>query len=237
MSLPPLVKDRLINRDKLDIGLKKSNEYRVREYIKNYLNDLEEIIWILNTLPGKQFKKLFKDEDVFQLLEIAERALVNLDFMPIQRNDEGKLIAVKRLPADPIEGGSPRTFSIEREATDLDKDRHSALQKHIARLERFVRPLQYAIHNDLDRAYLKDIIKMAKREGYEPATLPTERDRFIPRLTPEQYHFRDIQSTLTGIGFRNIEYQSDIEILKEALHSDEGKALIKKFKSMQEPPK
>ena len=233
MSLPQLAKDRIIKRDLLDIGVKKSNEYRVREYIKDYLKDLEEIIWVLDTLPDKQFKKLFKDEDVYRLLEIVERALVNLDFTPIQRNEEGKLIAVKHLLTTHVDGGTGRTFSISREATDLDKDRFSNLQKHIARLEKFVQPLPHAIYNELDKIYLKDLVIKAKKEGYEPVTVH-ERDRFIPRLTPEQYRFREVQSTLIGLGFRHIEYQSDIETLREALHSAEGKALIEKFKSMQE---
>lgn len=237
MSLPQLVKDRLIKRDLLDIGVKKSNEYRIREYIKDYLKDLEEIIWVLDTLPDKQFKKLFRDEDVYRLLEIVERALVNLGFMPIQRNEEGKLIAVKHLSTDHIDGGAGRTFSISREATELDKDRFSNLQKHIARLEKFVQPLQHAIYNDLDKIYLKDLVIKAKKEGYESATVH-EKDRFIPRLTPEQYRFQKLQGTLKMIGFRHIEYQSDVEILKEAMRTEEGKALLQKFKSMQpeEPP-
>ncbi len=236
MSLPALVKDRLIRRDSIDTGLKKSNEYRVREYIKNYLKDLEEIIWILDTLPDKQFKKLFKDEDVYRLLEITERAIVNLDFVPIQRNAEGKLIAAKTLNANSTDvrtGNQSRPFSVIRDATELDKDRHSTLQKHISRLEKFVRSFHHAIFNDLDRIYLKDLIIKAKKEGYEPVTLP-ERDRFIPRLTPEQYHFQELQGTLMGLGFRHIEYQSDIEILKEAMRTEEGKTLLKKFRSLQE---
>lgn len=233
MSLPQLVKDRLIKRDLLDGGVKKSNEYRVREYLKNYLKDLEEIIWVMDTLPDKQFKKLFKDEDVYRLMEIAERALVNLDFMPIQRSEDGKLIAIKSLEADPLEGGSPRTFSIEREAIDTDKTRHSALEKHIARLERFVRPLHGAIHNDLDSAYLKDLIRMAKKEGYVPIALP-EQDRYLPRLTPAQQRFERVRGVLSGFGIWGIEYPSDLQTLKEAMRSAEGKALIKKFESMRD---
>lgn len=231
--MPQLVKDRLIKRDLLDIGVKKSNEYRVREYLKDYLKDLEEIIWVLDTLPDKQFKKLFKDEDVYRLLEIAERALVNLDFMPIQRNEDGKLIAIKSLIADSSEGGLPHTYSIEREATDTDKNRHSALEKHIVRLEKFVRPLHAAIYNDLDRAYLKDLIKTAKKDGYAPIALP-EQDRFLPRLTPTQQQFERRRAVLSGFGIWGIEYPSDLETFKEAMRSTEGKALIKKFESMRD---
>jgi len=231
--LPQLVKDRLIKRDLLDIGVKKSNEYRVREYIKDYLKDLEEIIWVLDTLPDKQFKKVFKDEDVYRLLEIAERALVNLDFMPIRRNDDGKLIAIKGLVVDSAEGGLPRAFSIEREATDVDKNRYSTLQKHIARLEKFVKPLLGAIYNDLDQSYLKDLIKTAKKEGYVP-TMLDEQNRYLPRLTPGQQRFERTRGVLFGFGIRGIKYPGDLETFKEAMRSAEGKALIKKFESMRD---
>lgn len=231
--MPQLVKDRLIKRDLLDTGVKKSNEYRVREYIKDYLNDLEEIIWVFDTLPDKQFKRLFKDEDVYRLLEIAERALVNLDFMPIQRNEDGKLIAVKRLATMWKNGISGPTFPSDREATNLDKDRYSTLRKHISRLKKFVHPLQYAIRNDLDSIYFKDLIIKAKKEGYEPATHP-EIDRFVPRLTPKQYQFQEDRGILDQLGFCGIEHPADLETLKEALQTGEGKSFQEKFKSMQE---
>jgi len=41
---------------------------------------------------------------------------------------------------------------------------------------------------------------------------------------------------LDMLGVRGIECPSDLEILREALQTDEGKALMEKFKSMLEPP-
>ncbi|RJE46814.1 hypothetical protein A7K50_12375 [Dehalobacter sp. MCB1] len=240
--ITPKQRDRLFNRPKYEsdeelLKDRRLNDFYVRKAIKRWLGSIQDIHLALNTLPERQIFELFKDEvkdeDVFALLEMVELSLVTLDFIPIQRNAEGKLIAAKSLLADPKEDGSPRWFSVDREATDLDTNRHSTLQKHISRLEKFVSSRQHAICNYLDRIYLKDLIIKAKKDGYEPVILP-EKDRFIPRLTPEQYHFQKLQGTLGGLGFKHIEYQSDIEILKEALRTEEGKALLQKFKSMQE---
>jgi len=244
--ITPKQKDRLLTRpvDESDEEILKDrrlNDFYVRKALKRWIGSIQDINLALNTLPERQISELFKegikDEDVFVLLEIAERALVNLDFLPIQRNEAGKLIAVKNLVTYPVDGEGPeRDFSIKREATDLDKDRFSNLQKHIARLEMFVKPQQATICNDLDRLYFKYITKIAKREGHEPEILP-EQNRFLPRLTPEQYRFREKQALLIGLGVRHIEYPSDVETFKEAMCSDEGNALIKKFHSMQaEPP-
>jgi len=239
MPLPQLVKDRLIKRDGLDIAIKKSNEYRVREYVKNYLNDLEETVWILDTLPEKQFKKLFKDEDVYRLLDIANRAAIYLDFLPLQRSEDGRLLALKSLEGIP-NNGSPRTFSISREAIDQDKKRFLNLQKHIARLEKFVQPTRGVIYNNLDKTYFNELAMTAKKAGYCPAKAPeidTEGSLYLPKLTPEQRWVRQVQANLIYIGFDDINSREDLKILQDAMITEEGKALIEKFRSMQaEPP-
>lgn len=240
--ITPKQRDRLLNRpgDESDEEIRKDrrlNDFYVRKALKRWFGSIQDINLALNALPKKQITELFKeetkDEDVFVLLEIAERALVNLDFMPIQRNEDGKLIAVKRLETKWIDGISGPTFPSDREATDLDKGRYSTLRKHISRLKKFVHPRQYAIHNDLDSIYFKDLIIKAKKEGYEPATRP-EIDRFVPRLTPKQYQFQEDRGILDQLGFCGIEHPADLETLKEALRSREGKAFQEKFKSMQE---
>jgi hypothetical protein len=113
------------------------------------------------------------------------------------------------------ENGSPRVFSTSRPATDQDLQRYTTLQKHIARLETFVRLHPGVIYNNLDRIYFKDLIKDAKRNDYEPAETPeTEGIRYIPRLTEEQRWFREQQRVLAGFGF-DVHSQEDIEVLRE----------------------
>ena len=214
MPLAPGMKEKLIHREETDVPNRKANEYNIRQYVLRHFNDVEEILWILDTLPERQIKKLFKDEDIYRFLEITEKALVYLDFMPIRRYEDGSLFAEKGLMGAP-ENGSPRVFSTSRPANDQDIQRYTTLQKHIARLETFVRPRPGVIYNDLDRVYFRDLIKEVKRSGYEPAeTHETEGVQYIPRLTTEQRCFREQQRVLAGIGF-DVNSPEDIERLKE----------------------
>jgi hypothetical protein len=214
MPLTPEQQKKLRDREQLDNETRKANEYRVRKFAKTWIKSLEDMLLVLKILPERQVVRLFNDEDAIRLLEIAERVLVYLDFMPIRRYENGDLFAEKSLEGIP-ENGSPRTFSTGSPATDLDLERYTRLQKHIARLETFVRASPGVIYNDLDRVYFRDLIKIVKKNGYEPAETPeTEGVRYIPRLTEEQRQFRKQQSMLKGLGFE-INSPEDLEALRE----------------------
>jgi hypothetical protein len=219
MPLTPEQRKKLHDREQLDNETRKANEYRVRKYAKTWIESLEDMLLVLKILPERQVVRLFNEEDVIRLLEITERMLVYLDFMPIRRYENGDLFAEKSLLGMP-ENGSPCAFSISRPATDLDLERYTELQKHIARLETFVRPSPGTIYNDLDRVYFRDLIKIVKKKGYEPTeTSETEGVRYIPRLTEEQRQFRKQQSVLIGLGFK-IHSPEDLEALKEKNRSE-----------------
>jgi len=214
MPITPLMKDKLVRRDEIDAATKKANEYHIRKHIINYLEDLEEILWILDTLPERQVKKLFKDEDVFRILELAERALIYLDFKPVWRDNEGQLIAGKTIIADP-ECGSPRNYSDGDQATDHDLARFGALRKYLARFTKFERPGPWALYAPLDRVYYKDLIKKAQKEGCEPANPGETPDRlWIPRLSESAMRFRNTQRILTGLGFE-IDSPEDLKAIRE----------------------
>jgi hypothetical protein len=214
MTLPERVKERLVKRDGLDIAVKKSNEYRVREYVKDFFKDLEEIAWVLDMLPWKQQTKLFRDEDVYRLLELAERAMVALDFIPLRIEDNGKLVAEKRIDAFP-ENGSPRYFSTSGPATGQDIQRFGALKRHLARFVKFERIGPFAIVSNLDKIYYKDLIKEAKRTDYEPVELAeTPEHLWLPRLTDGQKRFREVQQVLGGYQI-GIDSQEELEELAE----------------------
>jgi hypothetical protein len=222
MPLTPEQRKKLHNREQLDNETRKANEYRVRKYAKTWIESLEDMLLILKILPERQVVRLFKDVDAIRLLEIAERVLVYLDFMPIRKYENGDLFAEKSLIGMP-ENGPECAFSISRPATDLDLERYTRLQKHIARLETFVRPSPGVISNDLDRVYFRDLIKIVKKNDYEPAEVSeTEGVGYIPRLTEEQRQFRNKQRVLIGLGFK-IHSPEDLEALKERNKSEQRK--------------
>jgi len=200
MSLPALVKDRLIKREGLDTDIKKSNEYRVREYVKDFFKDLEEILWIFDMLPEKQHKNLFRDEDAHRLLEIAERALVNLEFMPLRRLNNGEQVVEKSLAARSRDSKVSRMFSTSGQAEDRDLQRFITLKARLFNFEKFTSPGPRQIYNALDKSYYKDIIKMAKREGFDPIESKTTAKFFIPKWTEDEMLFRETEKSLQRWG-------------------------------------
>jgi hypothetical protein len=117
MTLPSLVKDRLIHRNELDTATKKTNEYRARKYVKNYLKDLEEILWILDTLPETQISKLFTYNDVYQLFDLTEKLVKKLGPSPVAAPDENGIRHVFRHfnveLTDPFQGMKSATARVK----------------------------------------------------------------------------------------------------------------------------
>lgn len=182
--MPSVVTDnqrkQLLNRpeddaDKTALYSRRLNDFYVRKELKRWLGSIRDVNLALNTLSDRQTSDLFKNgevfsyEDVLGLLEIVERALVCLDFVPLQRRGSA-IYAEKSLIADPKEGnGHPHVFSKGWVATEQDIEKFAALMKHIERLQKFERPGPWDISGPLDKIYFKDLIDMADKEGYEPA--------------------------------------------------------------------
>lgn len=61
MALTDGMKEKLLNRDEIDLSNRKANEYHIRKYIQKYFKDMEEIIWLLDAMPQKQVEKLIED--------------------------------------------------------------------------------------------------------------------------------------------------------------------------------
>lgn len=72
MHLTPIQKERLLNRDKPEFAkVKRTNDYLVREALKDFL-DLEDVKLILANLPKEQIEKVVTDDQIDQLLTLAE---------------------------------------------------------------------------------------------------------------------------------------------------------------------
>jgi len=73
MRLTPIQKERLLNRDKPEFAnVKRTNDYLVREALKDFL-DLEDVNIILKTLPKEQIERILTDDQIDQMLTLAEK--------------------------------------------------------------------------------------------------------------------------------------------------------------------
>lgn len=141
MKLPNLVKDRLVRRDELDTETKKSNEFRVRKYVKDSLKNLDEIIWILDTLPENQVSKIFAYEDAYRLFKLTEKVVAVLGPSPIAAADEkGKHHVFRHFKVDLSNRLSGLTKSmvgvdVVYEPSDEEVKFFRELEDHITELE------------------------------------------------------------------------------------------------------
>jgi hypothetical protein len=212
-------RERLLKRpsdgsDEKTLRDRRLNDFYVKKALKRWVDSIEDVNIALGILPEKQTRGLFEDEDIFQLLEIVERALVYLNFVPLRRGGDGELHAEKSMAAHP-ETGRPKNYIESRPANDQDKKRFGALKRYLARFAKFERPGPWAVYEDLDRIYYKDLIKKAEKEGYEPVDAGETPDHlWLPQLTDAQRKFREEQRLLMGLGF-DIETLAELEELKQ----------------------
>ena len=108
MRLTPIQKERLLNRDKPEFAnIKRTNDYLVREALKDFLN-LEDVNLILANLPKEQIERVVTDDHIDQLLTLAERLYdflgpgagpyyeVPYELHPLIRTTENDFVAAKK---------------------------------------------------------------------------------------------------------------------------------------------
>lgn len=109
MPLAPGMKDKLINRDEVDLPNRKANEYNIRQYLLRYFKDMEEISWLLDTLPENQVNKILKDGNIANsAMKLTEKILGKMDLprvrmKPIRAGErKNELEAVKSFNLGPF---------------------------------------------------------------------------------------------------------------------------------------
>lgn len=109
MTLAPGMKDKLIRRDEVDLPNRKANEYNIRQYLLRYFKDMEEISWLLDTLPQNQVNKLLKDGNIANTaMKLTEKILEKMDLprvrmKPIRAGErKNELEAVKSFNLGPF---------------------------------------------------------------------------------------------------------------------------------------
>ena len=132
MRLTPVQKERLLNRDKPEFAnTKRTNDYLVREALKDFLN-LEDVNLILANLPKEQIEKVLTDDHIDQMLTLAEKLYdflgpgdgpyyeVTYELQPMVRTAENEFVASKKVSVAKVSA--------------TDKKRANRLTVHLNRL-------------------------------------------------------------------------------------------------------
>ena len=134
MPLTDTQKDHLIRRDELPIAIKKNNEFAIRKGLEKFLKSVNDAWFILLLLPKKQIKRFLKDEDVYSLLKLAEKAMEILEFAPIE-GDRPEDWRVTTVSVD--DETNERTWNKPRPANDRDIERSVKMDYYISQLGKY----------------------------------------------------------------------------------------------------
>lgn len=136
--LTEVERERLINRDGLAMSVKKGNEFIVRKKIKSWLDDIDDINFILAKLPDKQLNKMISNKIVFSLMDLAANLLFILGALPVIENEyvpSGRQVRQTR-QADIMTRPSIRRgfYEVMRKAQPEELERRDYLVNHIISL-------------------------------------------------------------------------------------------------------
>jgi hypothetical protein len=165
MPLTPIQKERLVNRN-LDeyANVKRANDYLVRQYVKNCLNDLEEVLWILDILPSKQLDKLFKPKDIQRLELLEEKILEHFDFKPTEGDKVVLHFNVKGVYTDPDIDHAPMKVSFPASPDEIELTTYVATHADIIRSS-LVQLSHQDEHIYSIREFNKKMAKIAEERG------------------------------------------------------------------------
>lgn len=90
--LSPTEKDRLKNPQN-DPNIRKRNNLIVKEKIKRWLNDANDVCYALEHLKDTKIEDVFSDEDIFALFNATEKLLDRLHFVPVQGEPQHPFVA------------------------------------------------------------------------------------------------------------------------------------------------
>jgi hypothetical protein len=90
--LTPTEKDRLKN-PQTDPNIRKRNNLIVKEKIKRWLNDANDVCYALEHLKDTKIEDVFSDEDIFALFNATKNLLGRLHFEPVQGEPQHPFIA------------------------------------------------------------------------------------------------------------------------------------------------
>jgi len=135
--LTDIERERLIKRDSLAIKAKKANEYIIRNKLKTWLADIDDVNFILTKLPDKQLNKLVSNKIVFAIMDLAVTLLFILGIQPVIQGEyvpSGR--QVRQVAAEVMTHPSSRRgfYDVMRRATPEELERRDYLKHYITSL-------------------------------------------------------------------------------------------------------
>lgn len=136
MPLAPGMKDKLIRREEIDLPNRKANEYNIRHHILRYFNDMEEILWILDTLPQKQVDRLLKDGKALNLtMKLTEKLIEKIDPWPIGEDENYGAMAF-RVYGNVILSSEPGKCTIDSISRTVSEEEIKLNKRLVAHLDK-----------------------------------------------------------------------------------------------------
>ncbi|MGD0951517.1 MAG: hypothetical protein ABR985_03840 [Methanotrichaceae archaeon] len=137
----------LLERETLDVQSRKTNDYAVRNHLKDYLDDADDALFILHHLPPKQIQKIVSNKNYEHILNFLDLAH---ELLKMYELDYGFVVRAASF-------GEPKLFSFSENDPIMSK----ALKNHIKELTEICKIVDA-------KAGLADLIADAKHYGQEP---------------------------------------------------------------------
>lgn len=148
--------------------------YRMVEKVSKFLDDVEEVNRVLETIPFKSQKKAFKEEHIDLVFDLVERVLTGRDVAPVvggnplNPDDATKQYSMKAFAVREVDGRLGR-YSTTRPASPEEIATNAHLQERISRLSRFVHaPDGIPGPEFRPREYFDGLVEQAEKSGLRP---------------------------------------------------------------------
>jgi len=147
MLLSEKQRNNLRERETLDVQTRKTNDYAVRNHLKDYLDDANDALLVLRHLPPKQIQKMVSNEKYQHILNFLD---LTYELLKLYELDYGYAVRAAGF-------GEAKLFSFSENDPKMSK----ALKEHIKKLTEICKIIDA-------KAGLSVLIPEAKHYGQEP---------------------------------------------------------------------
>lgn len=139
MSAPKL-REHLEHQDELSKKDLARLRFRVAQKVKSSLSELDDINYLLNSIPQKNAKRAINDEMVVAVFKLSEFLVKTLGFCPIRQAEFLEHRYVHRGEEVSSKNGRIQVLTTLEPPTATDEARYLLLKEHIKVLQQFVDP-------------------------------------------------------------------------------------------------